>query len=45
MKEELGDFIEASGLLSYDPESITKIYRKYPDVGDNYKKITLTLDR
>ena len=22
-----------------------KIYRKYPDVGDNYKKITLTLDR
>ena len=28
MPEELGDFIEAAGLGSYDPDTITKIYRK-----------------
>ena len=30
MAEELNDFIEAAGLLEYDPESITKIYKGYP---------------
>ena len=30
MAEELGDFIEAAGLLKYDPEAITKIYRGNP---------------
>ncbi len=30
MKEELGDFIEAAGLQSYDPEKISKIYQKHP---------------
>ena len=30
MKQELGDFIEASGLLEYDPAAISKIYRGNP---------------
>ncbi len=30
MKEELGDFIEAAGLESYDPNQIKSIYTKYP---------------
>ena len=30
MTKELDDFIEASGLLKYDPEKITRIYRKNP---------------
>ncbi len=30
MSEELGDFIEAAGLLVYDPESIKKIYSGHP---------------
>ncbi len=30
MAEELSDFIEASGLLSYDPETIDSIYKKNP---------------
>ncbi|WP_320675852.1 AarF/ABC1/UbiB kinase family protein [Prochlorococcus sp. MIT 1300] len=30
MKQELGDFIEASGLLEYDPTAITKIYKGHP---------------
>lgn len=30
MAEELSDFIEASGLLSYDPEAIDSIYKKNP---------------
>ena len=30
MAEELGDFIEASGLLEYDPKAITEIYRGHP---------------
>ncbi len=30
MKEDFKDFIEASGLLEYDPETIAKIYRKNP---------------
>jgi len=30
MKEDFKDFIEASGLLEYDPETISKIYRKNP---------------
>jgi len=30
MKEDFKDFIEASGLLEYDPNTITKIYRKNP---------------
>ncbi len=30
MAEELGDFIEASGLLEYDPKAITKIYKGHP---------------
>ena len=30
MKEEFTDFIEVSGLLNYDPETISKIYRKNP---------------
>ena len=29
-KAELGDFIEASGLLKYDPDAIRKIYRGSP---------------
>ncbi len=28
--EELSDFIEAAGLLSYDPEAITRIYAGHP---------------
>ena len=31
MKEDFKDFIEASGLLNYDPETISKIYRKNPN--------------
>ena len=30
MKEDFTDFIEISGLLKYDPETISKIYRKNP---------------
>ena len=30
MKEDFKDFIEASGLLEYDPDTISKIYRKNP---------------
>ncbi len=30
MKEELGDFIEAAGLQSYDPNEISNIYKKHP---------------
>ena len=30
MAEELSDFIEASGLLSYDPVAIDSIYKKNP---------------
>ena len=30
MAEELGDFIEASGLLEYDPKAITDIYKGHP---------------
>ena len=30
MAEELGDFIEASGLLEYDPKTITEIYKGHP---------------
>ena len=30
MKEDYTDFIEASGLLKYDPEIISKIYKKNP---------------
>ncbi|KGG13754.1 MULTISPECIES: ABC1 kinase family protein [Prochlorococcus] len=30
MTKELTDFIEAEGLLEYDPETIAKIYQKYP---------------
>ena len=30
MKEDFKDFIEASGLLEYDPSTISKIYRKNP---------------
>ena len=41
MKEELGDFIEASGLLEYDPLSISKIYQKNP--GRLLKRIWATL--
>ena len=30
MAEELSDFIEASGLLEYDPMAIDSIYKKNP---------------
>ena len=30
MKEDFKDFIEASGLLEYDPETIARIYQKNP---------------
>jgi len=30
MKEDFTDFIEASGLQNYDPETISKIYKKNP---------------
>ena len=30
MTEELGDFIEAAGLESYDPIQISNIYQKHP---------------
>ncbi len=30
MKEDFKDFIEASGLLEYNPDTISKIYRKNP---------------
>ena len=31
MKEDFTDFIEISGLLEYDPETIYKIYKKNPE--------------
>ena len=31
MKEDFTDFIEVSGLLNYDPETISKIYAKNPN--------------
>ena len=31
MNEEFTDFIEASGLLKYDPNTISKIYQKNPN--------------
>ena len=31
MNEDFKDFIEASGLLSYDPDTISKIYQKNPN--------------
>ena len=30
MKENFTDFIEVAGLLDYDPETISKIYKKNP---------------
>jgi len=30
MKEDFTDFIEVSGLLDYDPDTISKIYKKNP---------------
>ena len=30
MAQELGDFIEAAGLLEYDPAAITRIYAGLP---------------
>ena len=30
MAQELGDFIEAAGLLEYDPAAITRIYAGHP---------------
>ena len=30
IEQELGDFIEAAGLLSYDPAAITRIYAGHP---------------
>ena len=30
MAAELGDFIEAAGLLEYDPAAITRIYAGHP---------------
>ena len=30
MKEDFTDFIELSGLLEYDPDTISKIYQKNP---------------
>ena len=30
MNEEFTDFIETSGLLKYDPETISRIYQKNP---------------
>ena len=30
MKEDFTDFIEVSGLLHYDPDTISKIYKKNP---------------
>ena len=30
MKEDFTDFIEVSGLLKYDPDTISKIYKKNP---------------
>ncbi|MCP4974511.1 MAG: AarF/ABC1/UbiB kinase family protein, partial [Prochlorococcus sp.] len=30
MEQELGDFIEAAGLLKYDPAAITRIYAGHP---------------
>ena len=30
MNEEFTDFIEISGLLDYDPDTISKIYKKKP---------------
>ena len=30
MKEDFTDFIEVSGLLNYDPDTIYKIYKKNP---------------
>jgi hypothetical protein len=32
---DLGDFIEASGLLSYDPAAITRIYDRPPPAADS----------
>ena len=30
LAKELGDFIEAAGLLEYDPQAITRIYKGHP---------------
>ncbi len=43
-EDDLGRYLRVNQLRPGDKISL-KIYRKYPDVGDNYKKITLTLDR
>ena len=32
MNEDFKDFIEVSGLLNYDPETISKIYKKNPKI-------------
>ena len=29
-QRDIGDFIEAAGLLEYDPEKISKIYQGHP---------------
>jgi len=31
IKQELGDFIEAAGLMEYDPAAITRIYAGHPN--------------
>ena len=41
MNEDYTDFIEASGLLNYDPETIAKIYKKNPR--RLYKRLWQTL--
>ena len=41
MNEELGDFIEAAGLLQYDPNAIAKIYQGHP--GRLLKRLSQTL--
>ena len=41
MNEDYTDFIEASGLLKYDPEIISKIYQKNP--GRLFKRLWQTL--
>ena len=43
-ENDLGKYLRANQLRPGDKISL-RIYRKYPNEGDNYKKFTLTLDR
>ena len=43
MAEELGDFIEASGLLEYDPDAIKKIWEHGINLIDQVNDVSKNL--